>query len=79
MNQWQPIETAPKDGTPILAGIKGYTPVVVLFLNTIKRFIPCNHLDMTGDFASELDEDLVMCTEWNPTHWMPLPPTPEDV
>jgi len=53
--EWQPIETAPKDGTPIL-GRAGEE------ITTVEWF------DM-GDYwslcvASSYDSD-----EWTPTHW----------
>lgn len=65
--EWQPIETAPKDGTTVLLwdGIettgywKDYT------------FSPgCWQLALTGAYAQDADLD-------NPTHWAPLPNAPE--
>lgn len=68
--KWQPIETAPKDGTGIIGmSIQGEKKTVC--------WIADGYMD--GDrwvFASfDLDEDEYT----NPTHWMPLPKmtTPE--
>ena len=59
--QWQPIETAPKDGTEFLGsvGVSYQGGVVVLHWDKDDGFI-----DWDADF-------------WDPTHWMPLPPPPE--
>lgn len=62
MSEWQPIESAPKDGRGILI-----------------CKVPCDH--WSGMFVAHWDE----WGEWafasdrfvrNPTHWMPLPPSP---
>lgn len=61
---WQPIETAPRDGTWFLACIKDagpYKPRLVHFADAYDRF-PIN------------DEDA--CWSRAPTHWMPLPEPP---
>lgn len=58
---WQPIETAPKDGTPILGWpgtMNGY-PYVVQYSHGLWR---------------EADGELYHLYE--PTHWMPLPEPP---
>jgi len=58
---WQPIETAPKDGTPILAWICWFDG-------------PCVH---TGHFSSgEFWPDFRDAASKTPTHWMPLPAAP---
>jgi len=60
---WQPIDTAPKDGTRVLL----YDPY-----NGVGDGYYCNirwwHYECGDDWYSE---------EWNPTHWMPLPTTPK--
>lgn len=72
MNTWQPIETAPRDGTEVLAndtsGI-GSRVVVAKYL--------------AGDEWSGWIYDDDMLTDCNPlgprpSHWMPLPPPPEE-
>jgi len=68
---WQPMATAPKDGTHIL-----------IYERSTHRFLPdiyvVNWRTKTGDTGD--------CTEaageeyytWEPTHWMPLPPPPKE-
>jgi hypothetical protein len=68
---WQPIETAPKDGTFVLvSGDSGYvsTPRYV----EVGRFIPAYRdyfVDISGDSFTDAWPE-------HPTHWMPLPPPP---
>lgn len=62
MSDWQPIETAPKDGTLIIGCLAPWDYVNVVYYTkvdgTLNWFNPC---------------DEVIC---NPTHWMPLPEPP---
>ena len=64
---WQPIETAPKDGTDILiGGDHGYSGGVLQAEWGITRLgHPAGWVDMEGD-------------TYNPTHWMPLPAAPTE-
>ena len=70
-SEWQPIETAPKDGTWILV----YKPFKLYGFNDSKWFVDkyivrwddeCWNISMTF-------EDKVIY----PTHWMPLPEQPK--
>lgn len=67
-SRWQPIETAPRDGTQILVGVwvAGY------FKGSESRW-SCWTIGQhgSGDFGCD--------GEWGdePTHWMPLPPPPD--
>lgn len=64
VSDWQPIETAPKDGTRILIAtrsIDGGVQLVAWFGPACAAFY-----DETGD--SYIDA----------THWMPLPSPPQD-
>lgn len=60
--QWQPIETAPKDNTPILVPTNAHSDGIV-----IVRWYTYNGLAAWRDW----DEDVHF-----PTHWMPLPQPP---
>lgn len=62
--QWQPIETAPKDGTIFWA------------YQDLGRSCECSY-NFKGD---ETDRWHNLCANrWcSPTHWMPLPPAPAD-
>jgi len=67
--QWQPIETAPKDGTYILAVMEGYIPSTVCWRD---------YCWMTMDMEASYDDgDFEYQGEWKLTHWMPLPPAPQ--
>jgi hypothetical protein len=61
MDEWKPIETAPKDGTRIRV-IRGDLQ------DTVEWFHPLN------DWLVERDPDGVhhVLLSWQPTHWMPL-------
>ena len=69
-NEWQPIETAPKDEFVLLAGPSGYTTIETVF--TTGRMCSDYHAGRRIDHAND---DL---TDWGfiPTHWMPLPKPP---
>lgn len=73
MMEWQPIETAPKDGTAILA----YTNSEVLSLywsDSIWAAVNNPVQKQGGGWVQEVNrsDTYVYC----PTHWMPLPPPP---
>ena len=80
--EWQPIETAPKDGTPILAFrpkelSKGFSGLTVN-LRFVGEVI-WEELDLYSDLRGWPSgwytyEDRLMC---NITHWMPLPEPPK--
>ena len=77
--QWQPISTAPMDGTTILAWRDDYDVVMMRYC------APCDFLN-----DSEMDDEIdPFYNDWfyadfvhggrvndAPTHWMPLPPPP---
>ncbi len=69
-DEWQPIETAPKDEFVLLAGPSGYTTIETVF--TTGRMCSDYH---AGRWIDHANDDL---TDWgfNPTHWMPLPKPP---
>jgi len=62
---WQPIETAPKDGTYVL--VYGYRSHVDGSVMHVVRWTK-------GDGWAADGDDL---GEQKPTHWMPLPPPPK--
>lgn len=84
---WQPIKTAPKDGTAILlaggahdeadsmrdCGLFG-SPVVACW----QPQRPTSYSSATGYWLYGLAEAGYRSVEYkNPTHWMPLPPPPK--
>jgi hypothetical protein len=60
MTQWQPIETAPKDGTVVLACEIDYYPESVASANF-----------ESGSWWWHMEGSRA-----TPTHWQPLPPPP---
>jgi hypothetical protein len=64
MSKWQPISTAPRDGTDFLA------------LIPFKK----KHHQMVGRFPNEGASFVSWPGSWNyePTHWMELPPIPKE-
>ena len=74
MSEWQPIETAPKDGTAFI-GFDGRRP----FLCTRQKYyVKYPHQDggptfrdgFSGDYYDHISPE-------SPTHWMPLPAPPK--
>lgn len=70
MSGWQPIETAPKDGSEILLGGCKHGPDIRIggwgggrYLGISKGYEP--DWSAGGDYGFE------------PTHWMPLPEAPQ--
>lgn len=63
---WQPISTAPKDGSTIVVGFgrQSSFPVLIVFYNKMHKF--WSHY---GEAKLGL--------EVNATHWMPLPAAPK--
>lgn len=60
---WQPIETAPKDGTRILL----HPPQFVADVAAVGYW---------SKFGCWADRQAVDPT-WSPTHWMPMPASPQ--
>lgn len=63
-NKWQPIETAPKDGTEVLVTKPGYTMAVAGF--------------DYGEWRDAGDMGWGGYCDVEPTHWMPLPNPPSE-
>jgi len=61
MNEWQPIETAPKDAANDVLIFDGSV--------LIGRWFRYNGLAAWRDWDADVIEDA--------THWMPLPPAPD--
>jgi len=78
--KWQPIETAPKDGTEIILGIK---------LRWNKLSLDKHECRIgTGFYCAgaywykndaKIWRNRVGQNTLNPTHWMPLPQKPKDI
>lgn len=63
MTDWQPIDTAPKDGTPILVWNAGYVAVMCWW-------------ERCWEYANGIQRYWPRADEREPTHWMPLPDAP---
>jgi hypothetical protein len=72
---WQPIETAPKDGTSMLLFYKSVGVVYGDFdhIGTCDWWITFSEPGKTTDWIQ-----WYLATEEDPTHWMPIPPAPID-
>lgn len=80
---WLPIETAPRDGTEVLAWRYDCGPFIASFTS-------CSAFPLTQAEIDELDEDTLFKGDWftqwpqalrlegseEPTHWRPLPASP---
>ena len=68
---WQPIETAPKDGTNILLCKAPFTALVGRFDDDL------GWVDFDEDEDALREVWIEEGTEYEPTHWMPLPSPPD--
>lgn len=64
MNDWQPIETAPKDGTRVLVN---------------SHWMDATGKRLGVEIAHWREEGYWQCLERQPTHWMPLPDPPKEI
>jgi len=70
LTEWQPIETAPKDGTMIDLLCSG-TRIADCY------YEDCKITNKTWHYCYfDWEQETVFCS--NPTHWMPLPKPPEE-
>ena len=68
MTKWQPIETAPKDGTGVIVFYYAKAGMAFAFWADGKW------LEVSPALPSMMENEY--CT---PTHWMPLPESPEEL
>ena len=79
MNEWQPIETAPKEGTDVI--LSWWT----LGSSDRKRIVQAGRFDKDNGDGEYHSETWASCfwdgwdTPPTPTHWMPLPAPPSSV
>ena len=81
---WQPIETAPRDGTEIL-GWRHDCGVILVKYTSAAAFLPHDEIEkLTEEDADAMD--WFIADFWQgerlddneaPTHWLPLPDEPE--
>jgi hypothetical protein len=70
MSDWQPIDTAPKDGTwMLLRGESGY--IGRPYLAHVGRWMQTD--DRGGWWEQSEDAYFADSNSMQPTHWMPLP------
>ena len=78
---WRPIETAPRNGTLILLCSAGYQPCAGMWFDKPEFDHGKCWLPFAPEGVFECDQDLddyMGNGFYNPTHWQPLPPPPED-
>lgn len=71
--KWQPIETAPKDGTDILCSFSGAVSIAFWDVKAPDEYY-YNQRSKTPQWLSH--EGSYLGEE--PTHWMPLPKPPKE-
>ena len=80
-SKWQPIETAPRDGTRILAWNSEYGQRETYMSMYSKGSVGYERW-VRGNGPAEIGWDWQepmngWAFTWKPTHWMPLPEAPE--
>ena len=74
LGAWQPIETAPKDGSMVL--LSDGTYVDAGFYHDGSGCY--GHRGGAGFFCEEDRGNLLTASNFQATHWMPLPPPPSE-
>ena len=74
--KWQPIETAPKDGTELLLVVAGFIPSTGRFETEFEKWMTISCEDFDDDDAWE---NAAINSDYSPTHWMHLPDVPNAV
>lgn len=69
---WQPIETAPKDGTRVLL----YLAAPWSRLELARWYQPWGNWQTDGDEPDQFRDEYCGIGSQLPTHWQPLPPPP---
>lgn len=67
--EWQPIETAPKDGTVVMLWVKNWRKTIPVMIGWYGKITFENPAGWVGEHCKVNHID-------QPTHWMPLPPPP---
>lgn len=83
MTTWQPIETAPKDGTEVL-GYRADCGVLLIQWSCLQEFLTERELEGMDEITTFAEDwfyaDFVAGGRLEgselPTHWMPLPTPP---
>jgi len=70
---WKPIETAPKDGTRILAVVIGYRVCISYWFVDAGKWMTLDSEDFSDD--EEWNKEITD-TFYSPNYWMPLPEAP---
>jgi len=80
-NGWQPIETAPKDGTAILVWPDDYIGedgcISLVEWKDQMAYYPGCRWQKAWCIVGSGDDQNSSLTADHPTHWLPLPPPPE--
>jgi len=75
MTEWQPIETAPKDGTRVLLICCKTSAECRRFMHHME--VDFWHDKKTAPKSGFVGWGLFNNSYWPPTHWMPLPEPPK--
>ena len=75
MSEWQPIETAPKDGTEILLKIPQLWEEPQGRIGSGDYFSACWYDESSEFWVNRLGGWISL---YRPTHWMPLPKSPSE-
>jgi hypothetical protein len=76
-SEWRPIETAPKDGTTILAAFAGGAVLMTRWYVHYLNGAPNPHREPEWEQREMYGGMGGYMGPLQPTHWMPLPPPPE--
>lgn len=80
MNEWQPIETAPKDGTIVLLWSRSSDEWATGLWQDVglpQFFTPVAGMWVRNLYVAHDPTSNPYLPINDPTHWMPLPPPPE--